>query len=67
MRILCFMHVNRFILPNHMLLQIAELLPREMQGILACCNPIPPLVRANLLELHKIVLRAREQSVVKVN
>lgn len=49
-----------------MLLQIAEALPREMQGILACCNPVPPLVRANLLELHQIILRAREQSVEKV-
>ncbi|KAF5295448.1 hypothetical protein FQA39_LY13109 [Lamprigera yunnana] len=54
-----------YILPNHMLLQIAELLPREIQGILACCNPIPPLVRANLLELHRIVLKAREQPIVK--
>lgn len=49
-----------------MLLQISENLPREMQGILACCNPIPPLVRANLLEIHKIILKAREQSLVKV-
>lgn len=49
-----------------MLLQIAEALPREMQGILACCNPIPPLVRSNLLELHQIILKAREQSLQKV-
>lgn len=49
-----------------MLLQIAEALPREMQGILACCNPVPPLVRANLLELHQVILRAREQSLEKV-
>ncbi|KAF5298456.1 hypothetical protein FQR65_LT01235 [Abscondita terminalis] len=54
-----------YILPNHMLLQISEQLPREMQGILACCNPIPPLVRANLLELHRIILKAREQPSVK--
>lgn len=50
-----------------MLLQISELLPREMQGILACCNPIPPLVRSNLLELHHIILRAREQPLEKVS
>lgn len=56
-----------YVLPNHMLMQIAEILPREMQGILACCNPIPPLVRANLLEIHKIILKAREQSLVKVS
>ncbi|GAB0091016.1 exosome component 10 [Sergentomyia squamirostris] len=54
-----------YVLPNHMLFHIAEMLPREMQGILACCNPVPPLVRQHLLHLHKIVLRAREQSLVK--
>lgn len=53
-----------YVLPNHMLLNIAETLPREMQGILACCNPIPPLVRQNLLKLHKIVLKAREQPLI---
>lgn len=56
---------SRYVLPNHMLLQIAEILPREMQGVLACCNPIPPLVRANLLEIHKIILKARDQSLIK--
>ncbi|XP_015601250.1 exosome component 10 [Cephus cinctus] len=54
-----------YVLPNHMLLNIAETLPREMQGILACCNPIPPLVRQNLLKLHKIILKAREQPLTK--
>ncbi|XP_017481740.1 PREDICTED: exosome component 10 [Rhagoletis zephyria] len=54
-----------YVLPNHMILQISESLPREMQGILACCNPIPPLVRQNLHVLHQIVLRAREQPLVK--
>jgi len=57
----------RYVLPNHMLLQIAESLPREMQGILACCNPIPPLVRQNLLAIHRIILEARDQPLVKVN
>ncbi|XP_046613866.1 exosome component 10 [Neodiprion virginianus] len=54
-----------YVLPNHMLLNIAESLPREMQGILACCNPIPPLVRQNALSLHKIILKAKEQPMVK--
>lgn len=44
-----------------MLLEIAGRLPKEMQGILACCSPVPPLVRANLLEIHKIILKALEQ------
>ncbi|XP_030758345.1 exosome component 10 [Sitophilus oryzae] len=50
-----------YVLPNNMLLEIAERLPREMQGILACCRPVPPLVRANLLDLHKIILKALEK------
>ncbi|KAL7030363.1 hypothetical protein ACKWTF_006626 [Chironomus riparius] len=54
-----------YILPNHMLLQIAESLPREMQGILACCNPIPPMIRQNLNHLHQIILKAREQPIIK--
>lgn len=52
----------QYVLPNHMLLQISEVLPREMQGILACCNPIPPLVRQNLNELHQIIYEARQLS-----
>ncbi|KAK0166990.1 hypothetical protein PV327_004445 [Microctonus hyperodae] len=54
-----------YVLPNHMLMNIAETLPREMQGILACCNPIPPLVRQHLLILHKLILKAREQPLIK--
>lgn len=49
-----------YILPNHMMLKIAEVLPREMQGIIACCNPIPVMVRRYLADLHQIVLKARD-------
>lgn len=49
-----------YVLPNHMILEISEILPREQQGIVACCNPCPPLVRQNLNELHTIILKARE-------
>ncbi|ODM99195.1 Exosome component 10 [Orchesella cincta] len=49
-----------FVLPNHMLLTIAETLPKEMNGILACCDPVPPLIHANLGKIHKIVTTARE-------
>lgn len=51
---------TNYILPNHMMLKIAEVLPKEQQGILACCNPIPVMVKKHLNELHLIVLRARE-------
>ncbi|XP_076059999.1 exosome component Rrp6 [Oratosquilla oratoria] len=50
-----------YVLPKHQMLQISEVLPKEMQGILACCNPIPPLVKMELLTLHNLVRSAREQ------
>lgn len=56
----------RYVLPTHMLLQIAETLPREEQGILACCNPVPPLIRQNLYDLHKIIVNARLEPLEKV-
>ena len=49
-----------------MLLKIAKEVPREMQGILACCNPVPPLVKQNLGLLHTVILNARERQVVTV-
>ncbi|CAH8474835.1 unnamed protein product [Schistosoma turkestanicum] len=48
-----------YVLPNHMLKVIAEVLPRESSGIFACCNPIPPLVRKYVHDLHKIIMDAR--------
>ncbi|XP_022335537.2 exosome complex component 10-like [Crassostrea virginica] len=56
-----------YVLPNHMLLQIADILPREQQGIFACCNPIPPLVRQFLPEIHSFILEAREAPLLKVS
>ncbi|XP_060085137.1 exosome component 10-like [Ylistrum balloti] len=55
-----------YVLPNHMLLQVVEILPRERQGVLACCNPIPPLVRQYLPEVHSIITEAREKPLEKV-
>ena len=48
-----------YVLPNHMLLQIAEILPKEAQGVLACCNPIPPLLRQHILSVHRLIMDAR--------
>ena len=50
---------HHYVLPNHMLIRIGEVLPREAQGILACCNPAPPLVREYLSVIHKIVLEGK--------
>lgn len=42
-------------------------LPREPQGIIACCNPVPPLVRQQVNELHLLVQQARETPLLKVS
>lgn len=49
-----------YVLPNHMLLGLAEVLPKEPQGVLACCNPVPSLVRQNIIEIHRLIVQARE-------
>lgn len=49
-----------YVLPNHMLFGLAETLPKEPQGIIACCNPVPSLVRQNINELHQLISQARE-------
>ncbi|KAL7976190.1 hypothetical protein Chor_008287 [Crotalus horridus] len=54
-----------YVLPNHMLLKIAEELPKEPQGIAACCNPVPPLVRQQLNEMHLLIGQAREMPLLK--
>uniref|UniRef100_A0A8C1XQL0 Exosome complex component 10 n=1 Tax=Cyprinus carpio TaxID=7962 RepID=A0A8C1XQL0_CYPCA len=55
-----------YILPNHMMMKIAEELPKEPQGIIACCNPTPPLVRQQMNELHQLIKQARETPLLKV-
>lgn len=49
-----------YVLPNHMLIQLAESLPRDSQGVLALCHPLPPLVRQHQLEIHGLILEAIE-------
>ncbi|VDK35093.1 unnamed protein product [Gongylonema pulchrum] len=41
------------------------MLPREMQGILACCSPVPLHVKQELHALHRIISTARDQPLVK--
>ena len=59
-------HAHSYVLPNHMLFQIAEILPREPQGVLACCNPIPTIIRQELNEIFRLVQQAREEPAGKV-
>lgn len=39
---------------------------REPQGIIACCNPVPPMVRQQVNELNLLVQQAREMPLLKV-
>uniref|UniRef100_K9IP66 Exosome complex component 10 n=1 Tax=Desmodus rotundus TaxID=9430 RepID=K9IP66_DESRO len=54
-----------YVLPNHMMLKIAEELPKEPQGIIACCNPVPPLVRQQINEMHLLIQQARDMPLLK--
>jgi ribonuclease D len=51
---------TEYVLKNHQLLKIAELLPREMYGILALCNPVSSIVESNVHEILDIVKKARQ-------
>ena len=55
-----------YVLPNHMLFGIAEELPKAPQGVLACCNPVPTLVRQNINEIHRLVKQARDHNSTNV-
>jgi hypothetical protein len=48
----------RYVLPNHMMFQIARLTPADADGVLACCNPIPPLVRLHANDLAALIQAA---------
>lgn len=50
----------KYLLPNHMMLALAESLPREVQGVNAICYPVPPFVKQNLITIHKMLLSCRQ-------
>uniref|UniRef100_A0A8D2FQ17 Exosome component 10 n=1 Tax=Theropithecus gelada TaxID=9565 RepID=A0A8D2FQ17_THEGE len=47
------------------LLIVFLLVFREPQGIIACCNPVPPLVRQQINEMHLLIQQAREMPLLK--
>ena len=44
----------RYVLPDHMMLELATRAPPDAMQILACCQPIPPLVRLNVNSLQEV-------------
>ncbi|KAI8049471.1 ribonuclease H-like domain-containing protein [Syncephalis plumigaleata] len=49
----------RYVLPNPMLLALAQKMPIEASGVIGCCNPVPPLVRMNATDLAYEIQNAR--------
>lgn len=55
-----------YVLPNHMLLQICEILPKEPSGIIAVCVPLPPMVQSHIDDIHRLILKSRQIPLVEV-
>ncbi|KAG0229131.1 ribonuclease H-like domain-containing protein [Mortierella sp. GBAus27b] len=45
----------RYVLPNSMLFTLAEQMPEEATKVLACCNPVPPIVRMNATDIAMLI------------
>ena len=54
---------HRYVLSNRVLLQLVETLPKTIEEIQYAFYPamVPPIVETRLVELHKIIIDAREQ------
>lgn len=48
-----------------MMLKIVKELPKESQGMIACCSPVPLLVWQQLKELHVLVQQAQKMPLLK--
>jgi ribonuclease D len=51
---------TRYVLPNHMLFQIAQEMPTQSSSVLNCCHPIPPLVRQHANDIAIMVERVKK-------
>ncbi|CAF5115328.1 unnamed protein product, partial [Rotaria magnacalcarata] len=56
-----------YVLPDLLLIHLAELLPKDPQGIRACCKLVPELVEKNLEEIHRLLMQAIEKPLVDLN
>jgi len=49
----------RYVLPNHLMFQIAEKMPETADGIFACCTTVPPSVRLHSDMLIQLIQLAK--------
>lgn len=54
-----------YVLPNHMMLQICKILPKEPGGVIALCHPVPVLVQGHVDEIHRMIQKARQKPLVE--
>jgi ribonuclease D len=50
---------TRYVLPNHMIFQIAEKMPEDDKSLQLACIPVPPLVKMNMPELLNVIKKAK--------
>jgi len=44
-----------YVLPNHMLIRMAQSMPTDSTEVIACCNPVPPLVRMKATDIAFLI------------
>lgn len=50
---------TRYVLPNHIMFEIASQMPSDTVTLLSCCNPVPPLVRQHSDTLIQLITRTK--------
>lgn len=60
--ILLKLQKTRYVLPDQMLLRIVQVLPENIPKLIACCSPVPPLLRVHSTDVLDILKAAREES-----
>ena len=48
----------RYVLPDHQLFELADVQPREIPQVLACCKPVPPVVRISAHIIIQVISSA---------
>ncbi|KAJ3210590.1 exosome nuclease subunit [Dinochytrium kinnereticum] len=48
----------RYVIPTHMLMNLATDMPKDVAGVLSCCNPVPNLVRLYASDLALLIEKA---------
>jgi exosome complex exonuclease RRP6 len=53
---------TRFVLPNHMLFHVAELMPTTTDALYACCSPVPSYLRLYGTDVVDIIAQAKKDA-----